>query len=244
MTLDEYVLSPELGMQAVIMAGGKGERLLPLTENVPKPMLHVGDRPLMEFIVQQLKASNIGHVNVTLHHHSEKITKYFGDGSDFGVNITYTTEDRPLGTAGGLGLMDTPKETLLVINGDILTQVDFRSMFSYHREQGADLTVAVQRAGIQVPYGVIDCEGTTVLSLEEKPEVSFLVNAGIYLVEPQIISLIPFNEKYDMTQLIQKLVGNGLKVAAFPICEYWIDIGQHEDYQRAQDDFRLGKMMS
>ena len=237
-TLDEFVPQQPLPLQAVIMAGGAGSRLRPLTEDLPKPMLPIGDRPLMEITVQQLKAAGISFVNVAVHHKSEKITEHFGDGKGFGVDIKYVTEDRPLGTAGALGLMDTPQETLLVINGDILTQVDFRAMLAYHREHGADLTVAVHQHHLQLPYGVIECDGPTVTGLSEKPLLRFFINAGIYLLEPAVCSYIPAGERYDMTELIQRLMDEGRPVQAFPVSEYWIDVGQHAEYQKAQEDVK------
>ena len=234
-TLEEFVSEQEPSLGAVIMAGGLGTRMRPLTEELPKPMLPVGDRPLMEIIVEQLRDSGIKHVNVSVHHKSEKITDHFGDGSDFGVDITYVTEDRPLGTAGALGLMESPKETMLIINGDILTQIDFRAMLAYHREYRADLTMAVQRYDLQVPYGVVEFEGTFVRSLADKPTLNFFVNAGIYLLEPVACRSIPNGEPYDMTDLIQRLLDEGRSVVAFPFREYWKDIGAHIDYEQAQE---------
>ena len=237
-TMDEFAPEPEPPMQAVIMAGGMGTRLRPLTEKLPKPMLPVGNQPLMEIIVNQLRDANISHVNVSVHHESEKITNYFGDGSKFGVEITYVTEDQPLGTAGALGLMETPQETVLVINGDILTQVDFRAMRTYHQEHNADLTVAVQQYDMQVPYGIVECEGASIRGMSEKPLLKFFVNAGIYLLEPSVYSFIPNGERYDMTDLIQRLLSEGRSVVAFPIREFWSDIGQHSDYEQAQEQVK------
>ena len=141
--------SPSL--QAVIMAGGAGTRLRPLTEDLPKPMLPVGNRPIMEHIIEQMREAGIQQVNITTHYQPEKITEYFGDGQDFGVKLNYVAEDRPLGTAGALGLMEPATEPVLVINGDILTQVDFRAMLAFHREHQADLTVGVRRYDLQIP---------------------------------------------------------------------------------------------
>lgn len=235
-TLDDFVTDRALPLQAVIMAGGAGVRLHPLTEETPKAMLPIGERPLMEIIIQQLREVGIRRVNVTTHHKSEKIINHFGDGRDFGVELTYVAEDRPLGTAGGLGLMETPQETVLVINGDILTQVDLRAMLAYHREHGADLTVAVRQYDLQLPYGVIECEGVRVRCLTEKPVRKFFVNAGIYLLEPLVYNYIPNGKSSDMTDLIQSLVDNGRVVVGFPIREYWLDIGQVPDYEQAQKD--------
>ena len=236
--LDDFLPDEGSSLQAVIMAGGSGVRLRPLTEDLPKPMLPIGGQPLMEIIVQQLRDAGIKNLNVAVHHRHQKITEHFGDGRGFGVDISYVTEDRPLGTAGSLGLMKFPDETVLVINGDILTQVDFRAMLAYHREQHADLTVAVQRHDFQVPYGVVECDGAVIRSLVEKPSLKFLVNGGIYLLEPAVYNFIPNGKPYDMTDLIQRLVEEGRQVVAFPIHEYWMDIGQHEDYEQAQEHLR------
>lgn len=234
-TMDEFVPYALPSMQAVVMAGGRGTRLLPLTEDLPKPMLPVGDKPLLEIIIEQLRSVGIQQVNVTTHHKPEKITQHFGDGKGFGVNLSYVSEDRPLGTAGALGLMETPKDTLLVINGDVLTEVNFKAMLQYHREHKADLTVAVHTYEVEVPYGVLECDGVAIKGLKEKPSVSFLVNAGIYLLEPKVHSYIPTGEHYNMTDLIQRLIDEGRPVVSFPIHEYWLDIGRYAEYQQAQE---------
>ncbi len=238
-TLDEFVPREEIfPTQALIMAGGAGERLRPLTESLPKPMLPVGDRPLMEIIIGQLREAGIRRVNVATHHEPEKITSHFGDGQKFGVELSYLSEDRPLGTAGALGLMETPKETLLVINGDILTDIDFQAMGVYHKEHQADLTVAVRQCDLKVPYGVIECEGAQVRTLSEKPTFNVLVNAGIYLLEPSVYPFIPAGERFDMTELIQRLLLEGRTVISFPVREYWLDIGQMADYEQAQEQIK------
>ncbi|MBE3119319.1 MAG: nucleotidyltransferase family protein [Candidatus Atribacteria bacterium] len=236
--LDDLVPTDELPLQAVIMAGGLGTRLRPLTEELPKPMLPVGGKPLMERVIEQLRQAGIRRVNLTTHYMSEKIIEHFGDGSAFGVELSYVNEDRPLGTGGALGLMQSPQEPVLVINGDILTQVNFRAMFEFHQEQKADLTVAVRRYEMQVPYGVIECEGARVRRLQEKPQVGFFVNAGIYLLEPSVYQFIPQNTSFNMTDLIQWLLDAGRTVVSFPVHEYWLDIGQYSDYQHAQEDVR------
>ena len=241
-TLDDLLPMQPLHLQAVIMAGGRGSRLHPLTEDLPKPMLPVGGRPLLELIVEQLQQTGIRRVNVTTHYKPEKIVEHFGDGHAFGVDLNYVNEDRPLGTGGALGLMPTPEEPLLVINGDILTQVNFRSMLTYHQEHQADMTVAVRRYEVQVPYGVVECDGPSIQRLKEKPQVSFLVNAGIYLLEPSVYQVIPSGKHFNMTDLIQWLLDAGRPVVSFPIREYWLDIGQLADYTQAQDDVENGKL--
>lgn len=235
-TLEELTPDHVLPLHAVIMAGGFGTRLLPLTEDMPKPMLPVGDRPLMQHIVEQLRAAGIRRVNVTTHYRPDKIIEHFGDGQAFGVELSYVNEDRPLGTAGALGLLEAQTQPMLVINGDILTQVDFRAMLEFHREHHADMTVAVRRYDLQVPYGVVESHGAQVIGVTEKPLLPFQVNAGIYLLEPSAQEWIPQNETFHMTDLVARLLANGRPVVCFPVREYWVDIGQLEDYERAQAD--------
>ena len=240
-TLDELLPDQVLPLQAVIMAGGSGTRLRPLTDDTPKPMLTVGDRPLMELMIEQLRQVGIRQVNISTFHKSEKITEHFGDGSKFGVQLNYVTENRPLGTAGALGLMPEPQEPLLVINGDILTRVNFRAMLDYHKEHAAALTMAVRKYDLNVPYGVIESDGAVVKRLVEKPLLKFMVNAGIYLLEPLVFRYIPNGQTFNMTDLIQRLLDEGHRVASFPILEYWLDIGTHIDYEQAHQDFQNGR---
>lgn len=243
-TRDEISPQELFPIQAVIMAGGFGKRLFPLTENLPKPMLPIGDRPIMEHIVTHLQAAGIRNVNVTTHFQPEKIEAHFGDGSRFGVNINYVNEEFPLGTAGSLSLLAPPTETMLVINGDILTQVDFKAMLHYHREHHADFTIGVRQYGMQLPYGVVetDAQRVRVTKIQEKPVMKFFINAGIYLLEPEVYRYIPHRTRFDMTDLIEALVADNRIVVSFPIVEYWLDIGQHPDYNRAQQDYTEGNM--
>lgn len=240
--LDDLLEEDETRLQAVVMAGGRGTRLHPLTEDMPKPMLPVGDRPLMERIIRQLSETGIHQVSVTTHFRAEKISEHFGDGQGFGVNMNYIAEDRQLGTAGGLALMPEPESTLLVVNGDILTEMDFRVMQSFHREHRAALTIAVRQYEVQVPYGVVESEGVHVSRLVEKPVHKFFVNAGIYLLEPDVHRLIPKGIHFDMTDLIREAMERGMTVVSFPIWEYWRDIGQHQDYIQAQADVKNGTL--
>jgi dTDP-glucose pyrophosphorylase/CBS domain-containing protein len=234
--IDDLIPNPDLPIQAVIMAGGLGSRLRPLTEDMPKPMLPVGGKPMMELMIEQLRQVGIRRVNITTHYKPEKISDHFGNGSSFGVELNYVNEDRPLGTGGSLGLIDKPTEPMLVINGDILTQIDFRAMLAYHQEHRAVMTVAVRQYDIKIPYGVIECEGSRVCALKEKPKMHFLVNAGVYLLEPKAYEFIPNGEHFNMTDLIQRLLDSDHIVASFPIIEYWLDIGQLADYNQAQKD--------
>lgn len=233
-TLDELLPTGALPLQAVIMAGGAGMRLRPLTQDVPKPMLPVGGKPMLEHVIAQLRGAGIHRVNITTHYKREVIENHFGDGRDFGVEVTYVKESQPLGTAGAIGLMASPTEPLLVVNGDILTRVDYRAMLRFHREHQADLTVAVRQYDVSVPFGVVQTDGERVTGVEEKPVLNFFVNAGIYLLEPHVHPIIPNGQRYDMTELIQHLVAQGRRVVSFPVLEYWLDIGQPSDYAAAQ----------
>jgi dTDP-glucose pyrophosphorylase len=234
--MQDLVKSYELPLKAVVMAGGFGKRLLPLTEEVPKPMLPVGDKPILELIVNQLQNSGIRKVQMTTHYKPEVIKQHFGAGEKFGLEIQYVNEDQPLGTAGALGNLEKSDEPMLVLNGDILTQVDFRAMLAFHRENRAELTVAVRKYDFQVPYGVIQCDGAQVRGVDEKPTYNFFVNAGIYLLEPSAHRSIPSAQRFDMTDLIEKLTAGGRRVVAFPVVEYWMDIGRLSDYEQAQTD--------
>jgi len=233
--LDELVGEPHGPVHAVVMAGGYGKRMLPLTADTPKPMLRVGDRPLIERLVQQLKQAGISRINISTHYKAEQISAHLGNGEAFGIEVGYVSEDHPLGTAGGLSLI-SGDDPLLVINGDILTALDFRSLLNFHFEHGAEMTVAVREYLFDVPYGVVETDGVNVTAITEKPTVKLFVNAGIYLVSSAARNLIPSSQPFDMPQLIDILVKTSGKVISFPIWEYWLDIGRHEDYERAQKD--------
>ncbi|MBM4002640.1 MAG: CBS domain-containing protein [Planctomycetes bacterium] len=235
--LEDLIREPDSSsVQAVIMAGGFGKRLRPLTDQTPKPMLPIRGKPLMERTINRLKSAGIRNINITTCYLPEKISGYFGNGSQLGVDLHYVAEDQPLGTAGALGLLTSNQDTLLVLNGDILTSVDFRSMIEFHRHHNADLTVGVRQYGVEVPFGVVETQQGMVRSLREKPTVDFLVNAGIYLVEPSARSLIPQQRRFDMTELIQAMLHAGRNVMSYPIVEYWIDIGKLDDFQKAQQE--------
>jgi dTDP-glucose pyrophosphorylase/CBS domain-containing protein len=233
--LDDLVGRPHEPVHAVVMAGGYGRRLLPLTADTPKPMLRVGDRPLIERLVQQLKQVGIARVNISTHYKADQIATHFGNGEAFGIEVEYVSEERPLGTAGALSMV-SGDDPLLVINGDILTTLDFRALLSFHFEHGAEMTVAVREYGFNVPYGVVETDGLHVKAVTEKPTVKFFVNAGIYLIAPSARQFIPAGEHFDMPELIAAVVKAGGKVISFPVWEYWLDIGRHEDYEQAQQD--------
>ena len=235
-TVRELLPEESLPLQAVVMAGGYGTRMRPLTETVPKPMLPVGEKPLLELIVGQLREAGIRHVHLTGHYKKEMIASHFGDGRQFGVDICYVDEAQPLGTAGALSLLKTSAEPLLVMNGDILTRVDFRAMLDFHREHAADMTVAVRAHEVQVPYGVVEADGARVIGVSEKPRVRHMINCGIYLLDPEMCRYVPSGQPFDMPDLITRLLGEGRCVVSFPVREYWLDIGRAEHYQQALDD--------
>ncbi len=241
-TWDEFIPSNPTELNAVVMAGGFGTRLRPLTEDIPKPMLPLGEKPLIERTVIQLRDAGVKQVNISTHYKPEKIIEHFGNGQGFGLDINYVNEEHPLGTGGALGLMAVPKNPLLVINGDIVTEVNFQTMYAYHSEHNAALTVAVRQYEYQVPYGVMESNGPFVQAIREKPSYHFFVNAGIYLLEPSVYQYIPAGEHFNMTDLIEMLIANNEVVVNFPIIEYWLDIGRHEDYEQAQADIHNGKV--
>jgi len=239
--LSELVKEYELPLRALVMAGGYGTRLRPLTDELPKPMLPVGNRPLLELIVDQLRQAGIRQVNVATHYKGEVIAEHFKNGEAFGVDIRYVKEDQPLGTAGALGLIEEIDEPLLVINGDILTRVDFRALLSFHREHKAELTIGVRQYEFRVPYGVVNTDGVLVTAISEKPVVRQFINAGIYLLNPLVQRLIPNGQKYDIPDLIQRLLEEKRTVVCFPIREYWLDIGKADHYDQARADIASGR---
>jgi dTDP-glucose pyrophosphorylase/CBS domain-containing protein len=231
----------EPSVQAVIMAGGLGTRLRPLTDDVPKPMLHVGGRPLLEHLVQQIRDCGIRKVNITTNYQPDKIHAHFGDGGTFGLEVGYVSEDQPLGTAGSLRLLKDRDGPILVVNGDILTNVNFRAMVDYHRDHRAGITMGVVTHDVRVPFGVVESDGDCVSSISEKPVYQYFVNAGIYVVSPEIIDVIPATGRMDMTELIQLLLDRNMRVVPFTIAEYWLDIGRLEDFETAQQDLSSGR---
>jgi dTDP-glucose pyrophosphorylase len=222
-------------LRAVVMAGGFGTRLGELTAETPKPMLPVGDRPLLERIIEQLRDAGIAHVNLTTHYRADAIAGHFGDGAEHGISIEYVSEAQPLGTAGALGLIESDAP-ILVMNGDILTRVDFRAMHRFHDEHAADMTVAVRPYETRVPYGLVELDESRIVGIEEKPLARGFVNAGIYLVKPEVCRLVTPGEPLDMPQLIERLLAEGRNVVGFPLREYWLDIGRLADYEQALAD--------
>lgn len=233
--------SSRLPISAVIMAGGYGMRLRPLTDETPKPMLEVGGRPAIEWIIKGLREAGIHHIIITTCYKADAIMQHFSDGSSFGVKIEYIYEEQLSGTAGPLGSIPPWKQPLLVVNGDILTRVDFRAMLNYHQEHKADMTVAVREYHLKIPYGIVEMEDVNLRGLSEKPSLRLFMNAGIYLLEPILQSYITKGEFLDMTALIESLLDKRRSVVGFPVREYWIDIGREVDYGQAQEDLKSGR---
>jgi dTDP-glucose pyrophosphorylase/CBS domain-containing protein len=236
----DYLAAPALPLEGFIMAGGFGKRLMPLTEKLPKPMLPVNGRPLLEHLVCKLREAGIQHVSISTHYLAKSIVEHFQDGADFGLRIEYVDEEQPTGTAGSLAKAAVGDVPLLVINGDILTSVDFRAMLEFHREHAAEMTVAVQQHEVQIPFGVIRMDGIDAISIVEKPSVRHFVNAGIYLIEPNVCKMVPADRPFDMPELITKLIEGQKRVICFPIREYWLDVGRMEQYERASADVARG----
>ena len=239
--LDELLAPPPLDCPAVIMAGGEGRRLRPFTDTTPKPLLAVGGRPLLEILVDRLRASGVSSILMAVRHKSQMIRDHFGSGEHFGVAIDYVEEPVPLGTIGALTLIAPPmRGPFLVLNGDILTKCDFRAMIEFHRERSAALTVAVSLHQVEIPYGEFTLQGDRVVDVAEKPRKEFPVNAGIYVLEPSVVDLIPRDQYVDATDLLRLLLGRGLPVAAYLMREYWLDVGRQFDFEKANRDVAEG----
>lgn len=235
---DDIVAPYDAGTWVVLMAGGLGTRLRPLTEDVPKPMIPVGGRPLLETIVRNFETQGFRQIFLSVNYKSEVIREYFGDGLNHGVSIEYLVEHQRLGTAGALALLPSrPPGPVIVMNGDLLTSVNFRQLVDFHREQGATATMCVREYAFQVPYGVVQTDGPRLIAVVEKPVHNFFVNAGVYVVEPAALDLLPEGQPFDMTQLFERIATDGSSVAVFPIHEYWLDIGRLDDLERARGDF-------
>lgn len=222
----------------VIMAGGLGTRLAPLTREMPKPMLRVGARPILETIIEQLKSYGFSNIILSVNYKGDIIEDYFQDGSNFGVNITYIRENKRLGTAGALKLAkEYLKDSFFVVNGDILTKVNFEQFMQFHKQHQNKITIGTRKYELQIPYGVVSIEEQNVTELVEKPTVNYFINGGMYCLESEVLDFIPEDQYYDITQLINETMDSQMKVGSFPITEYWMDIGQMEDYNRANLEY-------
>jgi dTDP-glucose pyrophosphorylase len=236
--IEEFIKPSIKSNRVILMVGGLGTRLRPLTEKTPKPMLKVGDKPILQTIIE--KFAEYGYTNITLsvNYKSEIIQNYFGNGEDFGVKIEYVFEDKRMGTAGALSLLkEKPEEPFFVMNGDILTNVNFEHLHQFHSENSSMATMCVREYDFQVPYGVVNIENEKIISIEEKPIHNFFVSAGIYMLSPEALKDIPEDEFYDMPTLFEKLIVKEKNVSSFPLREYWLDIGRVEEYQKANEEY-------
>ena len=226
-----------------IMAGGFGTRLQPLTDNCPKPMLKIHDKPILQITIERFIDQGFNEFIISLHYLPEHIRNYFGDGKDWGVNISYVDEPSPLGTGGSLGLIKNRNLSLplVVINGDILTTLDFTKLVEFHKNSKAEATMCVREYEFQIPYGVIESKGDRIIDIFEKPIQKIFVNAGIYILNPKILESIKENIFLDLPDLLKNNIANKQKVFMFPIHEYWADIGSHKDFTKVQQDYRTIK---
>jgi len=236
--IEELIKPKEKTNKVVLMVGGLGTRLRPLTENIPKPMLKVGNKPILQTIVE--KFAEYGYTNIVMcvNYKSQIIQDYFGNGSEFGVSIEYVLEDQRMGTVGALSLLkDKPNEPFFVMNGDLLTNVNFEHLHDFHISNNSEGTMCVREYDFQVPYGVVNIDESRILSIEEKPTHKFFVSAGIYMLSPEVFDYIPQNEFYDMPTLFDKLIKENKNVISFPLREYWLDIGRIEEYKKANEQY-------
>lgn len=223
------------------MAGGKGERLSPLTDNLPKPLVKVGERPIVEYSLLRLQRAGVKYFTFCVNHLGEQIAQHFGDGSDWDLKFDYIFEPKPLGTIGGVALKEHfVYQDLLVINGDLLTTINFEKFFAFFLEEDADMAVATIPYRLNLPYGIIEVdEHHHINSIKEKPTFTYHINCGIYFVRRELLSLIPPHLRFDAIELIETAMRMGKKVSSFPLLDYWIDIGQMDDYQKAQEDVQF-----
>lgn len=222
----------------VLMAGGLGTRLGELTKDCPKPLLRVGNKPVLETVLENCMEYAFKRFYISVNYKADMVKEYFGDGSRWGVEIKYLEEKKRLGTAGALGLLpEIVTLPLLVMNADVLTKINFKHLMDFHEEHKSVATMCVRDYEFQVPFGVVQLEKHRLKNILEKPVHQFFVNAGIYVLNPEAISMVPNGEYFDMPALFDKLLQNNLETAAFPIHEYWVDIGHKDDLERANGDY-------
>jgi dTDP-glucose pyrophosphorylase len=236
--IDDLLKPRERTNSVVLMAGGIGSRLQPLTEDTPKPLLRVGPRPILETILEAFVQHGFGRFYLSVNHMADQVEEHFGDGTKWGVRIDYLREKDRLGTAGALSLIpEPPTEPIFVMNGDLVTRLNFAHLLDFHTEQGAAATMCVREYEMQVPYGVIETRSHRILDIREKPTERYLVNAGIYVLQPAALELIPAGESFDMPDLFRRLIARGDETAVFPVREFWMDIGRPDDFDRANGQY-------
>jgi dTDP-glucose pyrophosphorylase len=234
-TIGDFINQESHPNTVVLMVGGRGNRLQPLTDDCPKPMLPIGGKPLLETIVDNFIEAGFKNIVFSVNYRSDIIHEHFGDGSAWGINISYLNEDKPLGTAGALSLIQERSEhPVIVMNGDLLTKVNIEHLLAFHYEQGADATICVREHTFDIPYGVVEFSEHRLLNLREKPSVKMFVNAGIYVIEASALDYIPTDQYFDAPQLFSALLEAGRETCVFPVREYWADIGRIDDLENAR----------
>ena len=225
-------------MKAVILAGGKGTRLAPYTTILPKPLMPIGEMPILEVLLRQMKRAGVNHVVLTVGHLASLLRSYFGDGAQWELDITYSQEQVPLGTAGPIALVQGLDKTFLVTNGDVLTTLNLKKLIAFHKQKGGIATIAAHRRQVKIDLGVIQWDGDgRVSGYIEKPTTDYTVSMGMYIFEPRVLEYIPAGEYLDFPDLILKLLANGEKVCGYTFDGYWMDLGRPDDYAQANEDF-------
>ena len=239
-TLEGLVGGTERSSWVVLMAGGLGLRLMPLTKAVPKPALRIGGKPILEITLERFHDQGFRRFFIAVNYLAQTFKDHFGDGSRWGVDIAYLHEDQYLGTGGALSLLpEAPTEPVIVMNGDLLTRVRFDSLLDFHLEHRAVATMAVREYDLEIPYGVVKVSGSSLIAVEEKPVQRLFVNAGIYALSPECLSHVPRDTAFDMPALFERLLRQGQPTAAYPLHEYWLDIGRIEEFERAQREWGI-----
>lgn len=225
-------------MKAVVLAGGRGTRLAPYTYILPKPLMPIGEMPILEVLLRQMKRAGVGEVVLTVGHLSSLLRAYFGEGDRWGLNITYSHEESPLGTAGPIALVQGLESTFLVTNGDVLSTLDLCDLLAFHKSQGGIATIAIHHRQVKIDLGVVESNGDySVSGYIEKPVYNYTVSMGIYVFEPCVLEYIPPCQYLDFPDLILKLIASGERVVGYPFQGYWMDLGRPDDYERANRDF-------
>ena len=234
-TIQDLLFEEKKNNRVLLMAGGFGKRLYPLTKDTPKPLLPVGGKPILETIVEQLVEEGFHHFLFSVHYRAEQVREHFGDGKRWGIEIQYLEEDKPLGTAGAIGLLDPSQITdpFIVMNADLITKLDFTQLINHHIQSGGAATVCVREYEFTVPFGVVDGENGSMNKIVEKPIHHWFINAGIYVLQPELIGSFETNTALAMPGLLNNISQEGGKVTMFPIHEYWADVGHMEEYERA-----------
>ena len=236
--LRDLINRTKLPNRVILMAGGRGVRMGEITKTLPKPMVKVGDKPMIEHLVHSFKFLGFQKFTISVNYLKEQIIEHFEDGSRFGVEIDYIEETAPLGTAGSLSLLTQDLgHPAIVMNADVLTKIDFFSLIEFHNANKSFMTLAVKRDEYEIPFGVVSVEGMQVAMIEEKPTHQYFVNSGIYVIDPSLISRLEVGVRCDMPELIQRLISQNEKVLAYPVVEYWKDVGNVESLSEARQDW-------